>query len=212
MRKIKFFVRGLISLYDLYIRPLDKTIYGFCGKGVILQPPLRVCNPKNVFLEDDVNIFGTSNLIVSVSGKFIMKKKSGAAQGLTVVTANHPTNPDIGKWHKEVYKDTSTDVGSHVIIEEDVWIASNVTLLPNVVVGRGAIVGAGSVCRKSVPPYSIVMGNPAKVVGFKYTVDEILEHEAELYPIQERLSRQVLEKNYNKYYSNRIKEIAHFVK
>ena len=84
--------------------------------------------------------------------------------------------------------------------------------MPNVVVGRGAIVGAGSVCRKSVPPYSIVMGNPAKVVGFKYTVDEILEHEAELYPIQERLSRQVLEKNYNKYYSNRIKEIAHFVK
>ena len=138
MRKIKFFVRGLISLYDLYIRPLDKTIYGFCGKGVILQPPLRVCNPKNVFLEDDVNIFGNSNLIVSVSGKFIMKKKSGAAQGLTVVTANHPTNPDIGKWHKEVYKDTSTDVGSHVIIEEDVWIASNVTLLPNVVVGRGS--------------------------------------------------------------------------
>lgn len=209
---IKSLIRALGSLYILYVKPLDRTIYGFCGKGVVLGVPLMVCNPKNVFLEEEVNIFGNANLIISKSGKFVMKKKSGAAQGLTIVTANHPTKPDIGRWHKEIYKDTSTDIGSYVIIEEDVWIASNVTLLPNVIVGRGSIVGSGSVCRKSVPPYSIVMGNPAKVVGFKYTVDEILEHEAKLYPMQERLSKQVLEKNYQRHYSNRIKDIIGFIK
>jgi serine acetyltransferase len=99
-----------------------------------------------------------------------------------------------------------------VIIEEDVWIAANVTLLKGVVVGRGAIVGAGAVCRNSVPPYSVVVGNPAKVVGFKFTPEEIIEHEKKLYPEEERLPMETLQKNYDKYFINSIKEIKQYLK
>lgn len=204
--------KTLRFLYGTYMLYLDKRLYGYCGKNVVLHAPLIVTKPENVFLYDNVNIFGFSKLIISSKGKFIMKKNSGAAQGLTVVTGNHTYKPTIGVWHKEVIADTSTDRDTEIIVEEDVWIAANVTLLAGVVVGRGAIVGAGAVCRHSVPPYSIVIGNPAKVIGFKYTPEEILEHEQHLYPESERLPKDLLEKNYQKYYQKRIKQIVEYIK
>jgi maltose O-acetyltransferase len=52
-----------------------------------------------------------------------------------------------------------------VVIEDDVWIGANVTVLPGRTIGRGSIVGAGSVVTRDVPPYSVVGGNPARVVA-----------------------------------------------
>lgn len=51
-----------------------------------------------------------------------------------------------------------------VIIEDDVWIGVNVTILPGVTIGKGSIIGAGAVVAKSIPEYSIVVGNPAKII------------------------------------------------
>lgn len=51
-----------------------------------------------------------------------------------------------------------------VIIEDDVWIGFKSTILKGVTVGRGAIVAAGSVVTKDVPPFTLVAGNPARVV------------------------------------------------
>ena len=99
-----------------------------------------------------------------------------------------------------------------VVIEEDVWIAANVTLLKGVTVGRGAIVGAGSVCRNSIPPYAIVLGNPAKVIGFKFTPEETIAHEKALYPESERLPIKTIQKNYDRYFINRIKDIKNYLK
>lgn len=50
-----------------------------------------------------------------------------------------------------------------VVIEDDVWIGLNTTILQGVTIGKGAIVGAGAVVTKDVPPYSIAVGVPAKV-------------------------------------------------
>lgn len=55
-------------------------------------------------------------------------------------------------------------VKSPVVIEDDVWIGFNVLILKGVHIGRGAIVGAGSVVTKNVPAFSVVAGNPARVV------------------------------------------------
>lgn len=52
-----------------------------------------------------------------------------------------------------------------IIIEDDVWLGSNVTVVDGVTIGRGSIVGAGAVVTKDIPPYSIAVGVPAKVVG-----------------------------------------------
>ena len=54
-----------------------------------------------------------------------------------------------------------------IIIEDDVWIGARVIILPGRRIGRGSIVGAGSVITKDVEPFSIVGGNPAQVVGWR---------------------------------------------
>lgn len=51
-----------------------------------------------------------------------------------------------------------------VVIEDDVWLGYNVVVLPGVTIGQGSVIGAGSVVTKDIPPYSVVVGNPAKVV------------------------------------------------
>lgn len=51
-----------------------------------------------------------------------------------------------------------------VIIEDDVWIGARVIILPGVKIGRGSVIGAGSVVSKSIPEYSVAVGNPCKVV------------------------------------------------
>lgn len=51
-----------------------------------------------------------------------------------------------------------------VEIEDNVWIGENVCVMPGVVIGRGSVVGAMSCVTKSIPPYSMAVGNPAKVI------------------------------------------------
>jgi acetyltransferase-like isoleucine patch superfamily enzyme len=58
-----------------------------------------------------------------------------------------------------------------VTIEDDVWIGCNVVVLKGVTIGRGAVVGAGSIVTRDVPPYVLVVGNPARVVR-ELTPDE----------------------------------------
>lgn len=84
-----------------------------------------------------------------------------------------------------------------VIIEHDVWIGCNVTLLSGVTIGRGSTVAAGAVVSKSMPPYCVIGGVPAKPIKFKWTIDEILTHESVLYPESERYTRAQLEEIFN---------------
>lgn len=79
-----------------------------------------------------------------------------------------------------------------MIIEKDVWIGANVTILEGVTVGRGATIAAGAVVNKDVPPYCIVGGVPAKVIKRYWSVEQILKHEAKIYPAAERLTKEQL--------------------
>ena len=54
-----------------------------------------------------------------------------------------------------------------MVIEDFVWCGANVTILPGVIIGEGAIVGAGSVVVKDVPKYAVVAGNPAIVLKYR---------------------------------------------
>ena len=61
-------------------------------------------------------------------------------------------------------KDWSTVNSAPIVIKDDAWIGMNVIVLKGVTIGRGSVVGAGSVVTKDVPDWTIVAGNPAKVV------------------------------------------------
>lgn len=74
--------------------------------------------------------------------------------------------------------DLSPHRAEAVVIEDDVWIGYGSTVLSGVTIGRGAIVAAGAVVTKDVAPYSIVGGNPAKLLGQRLPRDRISEHEA----------------------------------
>ena len=111
---------------------------------------------------------------------------------------------EIGKWFRFIddnYKrlNAKIEYDKDVVVEEDVWLGVNVTLLSGITVGRGAIVGAGAVVTKNVPPYSVVGGVPAKFIKFKWSIEQILEHEKILYPENERLSKEQLIEIFDKY-------------
>ena len=202
---------GIAVLVDKYIvQSLYKKNLGYCGRNVTLRY-LKRLSPSvlsRMYLGDNVLMKGFD--IISFSGKFIMKSNSCSAIGLTIITGNHKR--EKGNFLVSDSFNHKLNIECDVIVEEDVWIGANVTLLSGVTIGRGATIGACSVCVKSVPPYAIVMGNPAKVVGFNYRPNEIVEHEKVLYPEEERLSLDLLEKNYNKYFLKRIKEIKEFTR
>lgn len=61
---------------------------------------------------------------------------------------------------------------SRVVIEDDVWIGSNVVILPGVTIGRGAVIGAGAVVTEDIPPHCVAVGVPAKVIK-KRTMDSV---------------------------------------
>lgn len=58
------------------------------------------------------------------------------------------------------------------VIEDDVWLGANVTVLPGRRIGRGSIVGAGAVVTRDVPPYAVVAGNPAEVIRMRRPSDD----------------------------------------
>jgi acetyltransferase-like isoleucine patch superfamily enzyme len=74
------------------------------------------------------------------------------------------SNPNESKLKNLKNKYQSVDVRGMIIINHDAWIGAGTIILPNIRIGECAIVGAGSVVTKDVPPYSVVAGNPAKII------------------------------------------------
>lgn len=186
----KFFFRlkhafGIWMHY--YVKP-NPTKLGYFGKNATLGIPADLKNPQNIYLYDHARIGRRSTIMTMGNSRFIMKRESGAAEGLIVITSNHKQR--IGSFRTggnddNIYRD--------IIVEEDVWIGINVTLLSGAHIGRGAIIGAGSIVTKEIPPYAVAVGNPARVIKFKWSIDDILKHEKLLYTEQERFSREQLE-------------------
>jgi len=200
------FFSSLNSLYRNYFQ-VRRSKFGYIDKTSRVRYPILIKGIKNVYLYENTHIMGHSKLITT-KAKFIMKKNSASAEGLTIISGSHP--PKVGEFFLEgASKDEQ--ISKDIIVEEDVWIGSNVTLLSGVKIGCGSILGSGCVCRNSVPPYSIVTGNPAKVVGFKFSPEEVISHEINLYPESERIDIDLLNDNYEKHFIKKIKKIREYI-
>lgn len=163
-----------------------------CGKNVSLHPSTSVYfGLENLSLGNNVSIPRFAHIFCT-DAPLTIGNNVIFGPAPTIVTGDHRIDV-IGKPIFLSY-DKLPENDSPVIIEDDVWIGAHVTILKGVTIGRGSVVAAGGIVNKSTPPYSISGGVPARVIKFRFTVEEILEHERILYPEHERYPREQLEK------------------
>lgn len=172
-------------------KPHHSTIAFPCHIGVI----------SNLFIEDFVKIRYGFTIINAKNESVYIKKYTEIAPDVTIVTNNHRATVSIpqvilGESH-------INDKTGDVIIEEDVWIGTRATILAGVTLGRGCIVGANALVNKPVPPYALVAGIPAKIIGVKFSLDDIEKHEKALYPPNERFSHENLVSLFETYYKDK---------
>lgn len=106
-----------------------------------------------------------SDTFIECTGGVSIGRHFHTGRGLTIFSTAH--NYKTGR---TIPYDTD-DILMPVQIDDFVWCGTNVTILPGVHIGEGAIVGAGSVVSRNIAPYAVVAGNPARVIGMR-NVDE----------------------------------------
>lgn len=109
----------------------------------------------------DENVFVGPYTVIYGQGGVTIGKNSLVAMHSRILSSNHtvPSRDRKIRWEPDVLLPTQ--------IGEDVWLGAGVTVLGGVTIGDGCVVGAGAVVSKDLPPYSIAMGVPAKVVRMR---------------------------------------------
>lgn len=174
---------------------MTRRITKLMGEGRIIQYPYHISGLSNLTCGESCNI-GKGSVIMCTRSKVIIKGHFVSGPNLTVIAGNHMST--IGRYLDDIDESKKNKLDEDhfydedIIIEKDVWAGANVTILKGVTIERGAIIAAGAVVTKSMPPYSIIAGVPAKPIKMRWSVDEILQHENRLYPLDERLDRETL--------------------
>lgn len=144
--------------------------------------------------------------VIDFTGGLKIGDKVTFSENVKILTHNHPMNFSGKELMGKGVTKTPLAIGDYV------GFGARTIILPGVKeIGRGASIAAGTVVKRQVPPYAIVLGNPARIVGFRMTPDEIIEFEIEHYDEKDRIPLELLESNYNKYFLSRIKEIQQFL-
>ena len=160
--------------------------FGHIGKGSIIVPPLHTNDPSGIYIGDGVQIWDGSWLdsfksyqgveyqprLEIGNGTYIGRKAhinacSRMTIGKNVVFADSVYVSD----HFHGFEDVNTPIMDQplvypgpVVIEDEVWLGERVCVMPNVTIGKHSVVGSNSVVTKDIPPYSVAVGSPAKVI------------------------------------------------
>jgi len=117
------------------------------------------------------NPFPVSDLIVgnfcSISSGLTMMLGGNHATNLVMTTNFVNIIPQIFAGLPNPYPMTGLTKGN-IVIENDVWIGQDVTIMSGIKISNGAIIGTSSVVAKDVPPYAIVVGNPIRIVKYRF--------------------------------------------
>ena len=131
-----------------------RRLLGSCGRNLVLNSPVRFDYGSNIHIGDNVVI--NFNLTVLDEARVSIGNNVYIGLNVSIYTACHPTDPE------ERNKDI--EWSEPVTIGDSVWIGGSATVCPGVTIGEGCVIGAGSVVVKDIPPYSIALGNPCRVV------------------------------------------------
>lgn len=135
-------------------RALLTRIFASVGERTALQAPFHAAFGSNVHIGDD--FFGNVNLTFVDDVEIRIGNDVMIAPSVTLTTTGHPVHParraDFGRFSEPI------------VIEDKVWIGSNVVVLPGVRIGYGSVIGAGSVVSRDIPPMSVALGTPCRVL------------------------------------------------
>ncbi|NYT60519.1 acyltransferase [Alcaligenaceae bacterium] len=143
-----------------------KSIYLLCwgakiGKRVVYYSGVRIFPGRNLVVGDDVS-FAKGTQIYPNGGITIGSRVLIGFNAL-MIAGNHAIPATRSE---SLYNYPGSD-RRPIVIEDDVWIGANCTILPGVTIGTGSVVAGGAVVTKDVPPYAIVGGVPAKIIKMR---------------------------------------------
>ena len=136
----------------------------FCGKMILVHCGANAKIGRGAQISRDVSLGEDSDIGPNayLHGTIFIGNHVLMGRDVKIITSNHCSkSTEIPIKHQGW-----TDIRP-VVIGDDVWIGSNVIILPGVHIGRGAILGAGAVVRENVPPYAVMAGNPAYVLKYR---------------------------------------------
>ena len=164
---------------DVVIWPMAKIITPEAisiGNSVIIDDFTLIMGGVKTIIGDFIHIASFTSL--TGGGELIMENYSGLSSGVRVYTGNEDyngklmTNPTVPAPYR-------IPIRSFVRIEQHAIVGSNAVILPEVVIGEGAVIGANSLVTKDCDPWTIYVGSPAKPVR-KRPSRKILELELQL--------------------------------
>ena len=134
--------------------------YSSIGKGTVLVACKKTRESKIIVGEH--TYIGEYNNLRAADGIILIGNNCLISQFVTMVTANHLAKKGI-----PISKQPWYSAKGLISIGNDVWIGAGATILPDVLVADGAVIGAGAVVTKNVPENAIVVGNPARILKYR---------------------------------------------
>ncbi|MDU6482017.1 MAG: acyltransferase [Paeniclostridium sordellii] len=141
-------------------RIITKKMFKKTSSNFVVKKGAIFGSGKNIEIGENSEIGSNSRLMIK--GKLSIGNNVMMAPDIFMVDSNHRFDS------KEIpIKNQGNSLPKPIDIEDDVWIGARAIILPGVRIGKGSIIAAGSVVTKNVKPYSIVAGNPAKIIKFR---------------------------------------------
>jgi acetyltransferase-like isoleucine patch superfamily enzyme len=177
------------------------------GKGLKVQRNVDIHREHYLFgtIKIGNNVLLAKNVFIDFSGFLEIEDNVSLSDGVVIETHSHVSSGFALAGEGKLAQ-------THLVIEQGVSVGSKALIMETCSrIGRHARIGAGAVVRSNVPPYAIAIGNPAKVVGFVMTPEEVEKKEME-YPEEKRISPEKFMAYYNKYFRERTHETKKFMK
>lgn len=136
------------------LREILAGLLGSCGSEVTINQPFRCDYGCNIHVGE--KFVANFNLTVLDEALVVIGDNCLLGPNVSIYTACHPLDPvERNKW---------VEWAEPVTIGNNVWIGGSTTILPGVTIGDNCVIGGGSVVSRDIPPCSLAVGNPARVI------------------------------------------------